>query len=76
MQLLTALLDDKVILDGVTRRSTIQFARERSGKRLEVVEGKFAMSEVEDAAEEGKLLEAFTAGTAVYPASISEKQGL
>ena len=31
------------------------------------------MSEVEDAAEEGRFLEAFTAGTAVYPALFLEK---
>lgn len=65
LQLVTAPLDDKIILDGVTRRSVLQLARERLGGDLEIVERKYTMSEVEDAAEEGRLLEAFAAGTAV-----------
>ena len=65
LQLLTAPLDDKIILDGVTRRSILQLARERLGRDVEIVERRYNMSEVKDAAEEGRLLEAFTAGTAV-----------
>ena len=45
-------------------------------RKGEVGEEKFTMSQVEDAAEEGRSPEAFTAGTAVYPASFPEKQGL
>lgn len=65
LQLVTAPLDDKIILDGVTRRSILQLARERLGRDVEIVERSYGMSEVKDAAEEGRLLEAFTAGTAV-----------
>ena len=72
MQLLTALLDDTVIFDGVTRRSIRRFAKERLGQPRGCG-GEIHHSEVEDAAEEGRFLEAFTAGTAVYPASFPEK---
>lgn len=65
LQLVTAPLEDKIILDGVTRRSVLQLARERLGHELEIVERKFTMSEVEAAAEGSTLIEAFAVGTAV-----------
>ena len=65
-QLVTAPLDDKIILDGVTRRSVLQLARERLAGDVEIVERRYTMREIENAAEEGRLLEAFTAGTAVH----------
>lgn len=64
-QLKTAPLGDKIILDGVTRRSVLELARERLRGELEVVEEKFGMGEVVEAAREGRLVEAFTCGTAV-----------
>ena len=77
LQLVTAPLEDKIILDGITRRSVLQLAREQladGGKReesltglegLECVERKYTMGEVCEAIEEGRLEEAFAAGTAV-----------
>ena len=71
MQLVTAPLGDKVILDGVTRRSVLDLAAERlntgrEGLRpLEIEERKFTISEVQEAIDEGRLIEAFVAGTAV-----------
>ncbi len=65
VQLITAPLGDKVILEGVTRGSVIDLAKERLEEELEVVERKYSMCEVEEALEEGRLLEAFVAGTAV-----------
>lgn len=71
LQLVTAPLDDKIILDGVTRRSVLDLAKDRlSATReglqgLNVVERKYTMREVEEAIEEGRLVEAFAAGTAV-----------
>lgn len=65
VQLVTAPLGDQIILPGVTRRSVLELARERFGDELEIVERKFYMREVEEAMEEGRLLEAFGAGTAV-----------
>lgn len=70
-QLVTAPLDGKIILDGVTRRSILQLARERltdgsSGSdAVEVVERNFTMDELAEAAKEGRVIEAFAAGTAV-----------
>ncbi len=79
VQLLTAPLGDKIILDGVTRRSVLQLARERLGvgeadpgtevngglEGLEIVERTYTMQEVAEAVDEGRLIEAFACGTAV-----------
>ena len=70
-QLVTAPLGDKVILDGVTRRSVLDLTAERlstgsgESQALEIEERKFTMTELEEAIEEGRLIEAFAAGTAV-----------
>lgn len=70
-QLVTAPLGDKIILDGVTRRSILQLSRERLSDRrngldpIEIVERQFTMEDVLDAVNEGRVLEAFAAGTAV-----------
>ena len=76
-QLITAPLEDNIILDGVTRRSIIDLASTRLFKpegdldKLEVVERKFYLSEIAEAAHEGRLIEAFAAGTAFFIAPIS-----
>lgn len=63
-QLWTAPLDG-TILDGVTRDSILALARERlAPEGWEVLERKFTMAELANAADEGRLLEAFGAGTA------------
>ena len=74
-QLVTAPLDSKIILDGITRRSVVELARERlvEGSKhlvsdmqpLEVVERTYTMIELEEAWKEGRLIEAFVSGTAV-----------
>lgn len=64
-QLATAPLDDRLILDGVTRRSLLQLARERLGDEIEVVERRYTIGEVLEATKEGRMVEAFAAGTAV-----------
>ncbi|KAL2268766.1 hypothetical protein VTJ83DRAFT_3612 [Remersonia thermophila] len=71
-QLVTAPLDDKLILDGVTRRSVVQLARERLGEELEVVERKYTIDEVIEADKEGRLIEAFAAGTAFFICPVSQ----
>ena len=68
LQLVTAPLGDKIILDGVTRKSVLELARERLSGEVEVVERRYTMCEVEVAVKEGRLLEAFAAGTAVSSA--------
>jgi len=71
VELVTAPLDDKVILDGVTRRSVLELAKDRltisNGEiqGLDIVERKYTMMDLIDAAKEDRLLEAFAAGTAV-----------
>ncbi|KAK3384337.1 aminotransferase [Lasiosphaeria ovina] len=63
-ELLTAPLDG-TILEGVTRDSVLALARERlvpEGWKVE--ERRFSMKEVAEASAEGRLIEAFGAGTA------------
>ena len=63
-ELWTAPLDG-MILDGVTRDSVLDLARERLVKEGWVVKEKqFTMSELAEAADNGRLLEAFGTGTA------------
>ncbi|KAF2491242.1 branched-chain amino acid aminotransferase II [Lophium mytilinum] len=72
-QLVTAPLGEKIILDGVTRRSVLELARTRleKGGELEVVERKYDMFELEEAYNEGRLIECFVSGTAFFIAPIS-----
>ncbi len=63
-QLWTAPLDG-TILEGVTRQSVLELARDRLvPEGWEVLERKFTMAELAEAEKEGRLLEAFGAGTA------------
>ncbi|GME31163.1 Aminotransferase class IV [Neofusicoccum parvum] len=63
-ELLTAPLDG-TILEGVTRDSILGLARERlAPEGWNIVERKFTMKELADAADEGRMLEVFGAGTA------------
>ncbi|KAF2759697.1 branched-chain amino acid aminotransferase [Pseudovirgaria hyperparasitica] len=84
-QLVTAPLGEKIILDGITRRSTLELARTRlvngwtptdgslPGKldAIEVVERKFTMKDIEEAYDEGRFIEAFVAGTAFFVGQVS-----
>ncbi|KAI1103167.1 branched-chain amino acid aminotransferase [Jackrogersella minutella] len=70
-QLITAPLDDRLILDGVTRRSLLQLARERLSDEIEIVERKYTIQEVMEANSEGRILEAFAAGTAFFVSPVS-----
>ena len=63
-QLWTAPLDG-TILEGVTRQSILELAQERLvPEGWEVLERKFTMADLATAEEEGRLMEAFGAGTA------------
>lgn len=63
-QLVTAPLDG-TILEGVTRDSVLALARDRlAPEGWKVDERKYTMAELAEAAAEGRLLEAFGAGTA------------
>ncbi|EEU44980.1 uncharacterized protein NECHADRAFT_48908 [Fusarium vanettenii 77-13-4] len=70
-ELITAPLDDKTILDGVTRRSCLELVKERLGQKIQVTERKFTITEVMDAAAGGRLLESFAAGTAYFISAVS-----
>ncbi|PQE11626.1 putative branched-chain-amino-acid mitochondrial precursor protein [Rutstroemia sp. NJR-2017a WRK4] len=79
LELITAPTTDKIILDGVTRRSVLDLAQSRLTANspylsssenktpitpLEIVERTYSMLEIEEAQKEGRLMEAFTSGTA------------
>src|SRR5690606_13383906 len=71
-ELITAPLDG-TILNGVTRDSILELARDRLTKEgWEVSERKFTIGEVAKAADEGRLLEAFGAGTAAVVSPIKK----
>ncbi|RYP10807.1 hypothetical protein DL764_000429 [Monosporascus ibericus] len=76
-QLVTAPLDDRLILDGVTRRSVLQLLRERLAGEVDVVERKYTIKEVMEADSEGRVVEAFAAGTAFFicPVSLIHHRG-
>lgn len=81
LQLITAPLGERIILEGVTRASVIDLANERlaaaptaseSGlEPVEVVERRFTMPELLEAQAEGRLIEAFAAGTAFFIAPVA-----
>jgi branched-chain amino acid aminotransferase len=63
-ELITAPLDG-TILEGVTRDSILSLAREKLiPEGWNILERKYTMPELSDAANEGRLMEAFGAGTA------------
>ncbi|KAK6217023.1 branched-chain amino acid aminotransferase [Colletotrichum tabaci] len=70
-ELITAPLDDRLILDGVTRRSVLQLARERLGDDVDIVERRYTIDEVIEAHDEGRIVESFAAGTAFFICPIS-----
>jgi len=70
-QLVTAPLNDGIILNGVTRSSVLELARTRLPD-LDVVERKFTITEVWKAYDEGRLEESFVCGTAFFVSSVSE----
>lgn len=71
-QLVTAPLEDGLILPGITRDSILQLARKDLQQavgdaiRVEVVERQFTMRELFDAHAAGNIVEAFVAGTALF----------
>ncbi|KAE8150619.1 branched-chain amino acid aminotransferase II [Aspergillus avenaceus] len=72
-ELITAPLDDRLILNGVTRRSCLELVRQRL-RDVEVTERKFTIGELLEAAEDNRLLESFSAGTAWFICPVSKVQ--
>lgn len=75
-ELVTAPLTERIILEGVTRASILDLARSRLASKqgsleaVEVVERKFTMDDLLEASQEGRLIEAFAAGTAFFVAPV------
>ncbi|KAL4875766.1 aminotransferase [Aspergillus karnatakaensis] len=71
-ELVTAPLENQLILPGVTRRSVLELARSRLTqsvgdlKPVEVVEKTFTITDVEKAWKEGRIVESFVCGTAFF----------
>lgn len=72
LELVTAPLENQLILPGVTRRSVLELVRQRlPGDNsyglapVDVVERSFTITEVEEAWKDGRIVEAFVSGTAV-----------
>lgn len=76
LQLVTAPLEERIILEGVTRASILELAKSRLSNKVgdleevEVVEQRFTMDDILEAEKEGRLIEAFAAGTAFFVAPI------
>jgi branched-chain amino acid aminotransferase len=65
LELVTAPLDDRIILAGVNRQSVLDLARERFADEMDVVERRFSIDELVEADRDGRLIESFVSGTAV-----------
>ncbi|PYH99634.1 branched-chain amino acid aminotransferase II [Aspergillus ellipticus CBS 707.79] len=72
LELVTAPLENQLILPGVTRRSVLELARTRLNQScgklapVEVVERDFTIGDVHEAWKEGRIVEAFVCGTAYF----------
>ncbi len=77
LELVTAPLEERIILEGVTRASVLQLAKERLAKtvgeveQVDVVERRFVMDDIISAYKDGRLVEAFGAGTAFFIAPVA-----
>ncbi|GKU21301.1 unnamed protein product [Fusarium langsethiae] len=69
--LITAPLTEKIILDGVTRRSVLDLVRSRLAGELEIREVKFTVNDLVKTWRDGLLLEAFVSGTALFIKRVS-----
>lgn len=70
-EILTCPLTTGVILPGVTRRSVLELFREKyNADEVDVIEREFSISEIETAADQGNLVEAFSVGTAYFVAPV------
>ncbi|MCJ1440043.1 MAG: hypothetical protein MMC23_000525 [Stictis urceolatum] len=70
LEMVTAPLEGRIILDGVTRRSVLELARERLPE-VGVVEREFTMEEISKAEREERLVEAFAVGTAYFVSPVA-----
>ncbi|KAA8650555.1 hypothetical protein EYZ11_011907 [Aspergillus tanneri] len=72
LELVTAPLENQLILPGITRRSVLELARTQLVKSsgslapVEVIEKTFTIGDIEKAWKEGRIVEAFVCGTAYF----------
>lgn len=73
LELVTAPLENQLILPGVTRRSVLELVRDRLSENfvgklapLDAVERTLTIGEIEKAAKEGRIIESFVSGTAYF----------
>lgn len=71
LEMVTPPLEQGIILEGITRASVIELAREKL-THVAVRERKFTIHDMIEANDEGRLLEAFAVGTAYFIAACSE----
>ena len=69
-QILTCPLTTGLILPGVTRRSVLELLTEKFSDEIDVIEREFTISEIAQAAEQNRLVEAFAVGTAYFVSSV------
>lgn len=75
VEIVTCTLDTKLILPGINRRSVLEYLGEKkpeNGTSFKTVETRYSIDDIEQAAKEGRLLEAFAIGTAYFVAPVSE----
>ena len=72
LQLVTPSLETKLILDGVTRRSVMELARERLSDEVDVLEQDVVtMGQIAQACDEKRVVESFSVGTAAFVSPIA-----
>ncbi|CAH0024810.1 unnamed protein product [Clonostachys rhizophaga] len=71
-ELIAAPFDNKLILDGITRRSCLELAHERLSNNIVITERKYSINRVIEADSKGRILEAFAAGTTFFIYAISQ----
>lgn len=71
-ELIAAPFDDKLILDGITRRSCLELAHETQSNNIVITERKYSINRVIEADSKGRILGAFAAGTTVSTLTIKK----
>lgn len=78
-EIVTCTLENKTILPGITRRSTLEYFRQKystttdtttTSHKVIVSEREFTIDDLKAAADEGRLIEAFGIGTAFFVSSV------
>jgi branched-chain amino acid aminotransferase len=68
-ELITASLEDGLVLPGVTRASILELAKQETD--LKVTEGKWTLGELKQALEEKRVIEVFGSGTAAVVSPVN-----